>query len=250
MPPRLGQWAASKPRNAVLLSARARVCQCDSAVAVAVAVGRAGTARGARSAQRRGRVARRSPETTPGRGAAEMSVAGLKKQFHKASQVGRRAGRGPGGGVPTGVAGRGLGVPVGLPRAGFLVVLEGAGAGSGRALCAARGGTSSLESRVSGCALAVVNRSGLVVERSEVVGARMSTGRRVTRTTTLIGIPPAQVSPAFPLGGSSGRCTGLLAGARQSLLWLPWVWGSSLWSFPCGPSSLTGLELGTRLLPW
>lgn len=70
---------------------RARVCQCDSAVAVAVAVGRAATARGARSAQRRGRVARRSPETTPGRGAAAMSVAGLKKQFHKASQVGRRA---------------------------------------------------------------------------------------------------------------------------------------------------------------
>lgn len=81
---------------------RARVCQCDSAVAVAVAVGRAGTARGARSAQRRGRVARRSPEITPGRGAAAMSVAGLKKQFHKASQVGRRAGGGAGGGVPTG----------------------------------------------------------------------------------------------------------------------------------------------------
>ncbi|MEJ1278070.1 hypothetical protein NN561_008989 [Cricetulus griseus] len=64
--------------------------------------GAGGTARGARSAQSRGRVARRSPEISPGRGAAAMSVAGLKKQFHKASQVGRRAGGGPGGGVPTG----------------------------------------------------------------------------------------------------------------------------------------------------
>lgn len=72
-------------------------------MAVAVAVGRAGTARGARSAQRRGRVARRSPETTPGRGAAAMSVAGLKKQFHKASQVGRRARRVSGGCVPKGL---------------------------------------------------------------------------------------------------------------------------------------------------
>lgn len=114
-----------------------------------MAVGRAGTARGARSAQRRGRVARRSPETTPGQGAAAMSVAGLKKQFHKASQVRRREEGGPGGGVPTGSAGHGLGVPIGLPQAGFLVAYEGAGAGSGRALRAARGGASSPESRGS-----------------------------------------------------------------------------------------------------
>lgn len=75
---------------------RARVCECDSGCGC----GRGRRARRSTAARgpapapappaRRGRVARPSPETIqPRPGAVAMSVAGLKKQFHKASQVGR-----------------------------------------------------------------------------------------------------------------------------------------------------------------
>lgn len=84
----------------MLPSACARVCECDSRGGRGPGRGRRArrspAARGPAPAPapraRRGRAARRSPETTPQSrpGAVAMSVAGLKKQFHKASQVGRR----------------------------------------------------------------------------------------------------------------------------------------------------------------
>lgn len=106
IPPRPGQWAARRPRSAVLPSARARV-RGDS--------GCAGPRpwEAARPSPAREPARRPLPLRSPPRGGAPgdprpadagaMSVAGLRKQFHKASQVGAARGgscRGAGAGGP------------------------------------------------------------------------------------------------------------------------------------------------------
>lgn len=148
-----------------------------------------------------------------------------------------------------GVAGHRLGVSTVLFRSGFLVAYEGAGAGSGRALWAARVGASSPESRVSRCALAVVNLTGSAGKGSEVVGLGDELREEILRDQDC-GRPPSypnlqsvrwETSPTpIPPDAELAPWLGLGSLSRG--------WDSSLWSFPCWPSSLGWLEVGTRFL--